>query len=75
MKAKLIFNLPEEQDEFKLSIDGNKWFSVCFELNNKLRDALKYGHSYKDANEALEAIQDDLLELMNCWDISLDDVE
>lgn len=42
MKAILEFNLPEEAAEHKLALDGGKWMSVCFELDQWLRSLEKY---------------------------------
>jgi hypothetical protein len=37
MKAILEFNLPGEESEHKLALDGGKWMSVCHELDQWLR--------------------------------------
>ena len=42
MKAILEFDLPEEAAEHKLALDGGKWMSVCFELDQRLRSLEKY---------------------------------
>jgi len=42
MKAILEFNLPEDAPEHKLALDGGKWMSVCFELDQRLRSLEKY---------------------------------
>ena len=41
-KGKLIFDLPEEQDEFEQAYNGPKWRSMVQQLDNRLRDELKY---------------------------------
>ncbi len=43
MKAILEFNLPEEQNEHKLALDGPQWKAVCHELDEWLRSFQKYG--------------------------------
>jgi len=42
MKAILEFNLPEEEAEHKLALDGGKWMSVCHEFDHWLRSIHKY---------------------------------
>ena len=34
------------------------------DIDNKLREALKYGHAHKTADEALQAIREELCEIM-----------
>lgn len=42
MKAKLTFNLPEDQPDFKLAIEGHKWQHVVWQLDQEIRKKLKY---------------------------------
>ena len=42
MKAVLEFNLPEEQHEHRLAIDGWKWRSVVGDIADRLLSALKH---------------------------------
>ena len=62
MKAILEFNLPEEQSEYLLATRGNQYFCVIWDTLQSIRSSLKYGHQYKTADEALEAIQGMLYE-------------
>jgi len=45
MKAKLEFNLPEEQIEFNLAVNGNKWSFVAWKVDQELRSKIKYSES------------------------------
>ena len=45
MKAKLIFNLPEESEEFENAIAGSKSRAALQELSEDLRRKIKYGVS------------------------------
>lgn len=45
MKAKLEFNLPEEQVEFNLAVNGNKWSFVAWKIDQELRSKIKYSES------------------------------
>lgn len=42
MKAKLEFNLPEEQVEFNLAINGSSWSHVVWKVSEELRRRIKY---------------------------------
>ena len=54
-KGKLIFDLPEENDEFEQSYNGPKWRSMVQQLDNRLRDELKYNELLTiDRREAYE---------------------
>jgi|SaaInl7_135m_RNA_FD_contig_51_1811880_length_2956_multi_5_in_0_out_0_7 hypothetical protein len=44
MEAILKFNLPEEQNEFEQSVNGMDWGLAMWDLDNALRDAIKYDH-------------------------------
>lgn len=43
MKAKLEFNLPEEDYEFREAVNGGKYHSMLSEIDNYCRSQLKYG--------------------------------
>lgn len=42
MRARLDFNLPEEQSEFNLAVKASKLHSVLWELDSYLRAKTKY---------------------------------
>lgn len=42
MKAILEFDLPEENAEHRLALNGARWMSVCHELDQWLRSAQKH---------------------------------
>lgn len=52
--AILTFSLPEESEEHLCAVNAFKWKSVVCGLDNYLREQLKYGHSFKTPDEALE---------------------
>ena len=45
MEAILKFNLPEEQVEFDLAVNGNKWSFVAWKVDQELRSKIKYSES------------------------------
>ena len=44
MKAILEFNLPEEQDDFRLAVDGHKYRNVCWDMEQHFREIMKYNN-------------------------------
>jgi hypothetical protein len=42
MKAKLEFDLPEEQVEFNLAVNGSSWSHVVWKVSEELRRRIKY---------------------------------
>ena len=65
VKATLEFNLPEEQDEFQNAVDGTHYRAACEDIENYMRDKVKYGHTYKTINDALEDVRRELRESIN----------
>ena len=41
-KVELTFKLPDEQSEFEHAYNGPKWRAMVQQLDNRLRDSLKY---------------------------------
>jgi len=78
MKAKLIFNLPEDNQEFKLATKASDWWNVCWEMYKWLRQQYKYmpdTEYIKDKYDAYYEARQKLFELMNDNGVSLDDVK
>jgi coproporphyrinogen III oxidase len=67
MKAKLIFNLPEEQTEFEMATNGSKMHSVLWEMDQWLRAQYKYmpdAEYSEDKYETYEKCREHLREIM-----------
>lgn len=60
MKATLSFNLPEDAVEHRQALDGGGWESVVFSVDQFCRNALKYGHEVKTADDVFENIREKL---------------
>jgi hypothetical protein len=57
MKAKLIFNLPEEKSEFELAQKGVDFAEALSEIKNEVfRPARKHGYSSSDIQRLLEEL-------------------
>ena len=63
MEGVLKFNLPEDNDEFKLAQRGAEYYSFLFDLDQELRGFLKYGHNFKSIDEAIQYIRDRINEV------------
>ena len=65
MKALLEFDLPEEQDEHRVALDGVKWRAVVNDIANKMRSALKYDDDLTPESSAcLENLREELFQLI-----------
>jgi len=61
MKAKLEFNLPEDQAEFNEAINGGKWKQVVWEIQQFLRKEIKYNDKITEEQyQAYRIVQDEL---------------
>lgn len=72
MTGTLTFNLPEEGEEFRISVEAGKWYNVALDIDQYLRDRLKYGHEAKTtADEALEDARAKLHDILSEHGLSL----
>lgn len=74
MKGILVFRLPEENYEFMLAKRGSEWANTLYDVDRKLRDCLKYGHTFASVVEALEGIRNYLNEEMQSSNLTFDDL-
>ena len=72
MQAILKFNLPEDRDEYTASSHGMNYALTCWDIDQKLREWLKYGHQFESADEALERVREVFHEIMDDHNIHLD---
>jgi hypothetical protein len=70
MKAILEFELPEDNQEFRLATKASAMYSTLWELDQWLRVEIKY-----TGREQLDEVRDKLRELMNDNHIDFDMVE
>jgi hypothetical protein len=72
MKAKLTFNLPEEQAEHYCAIKGADMLNVLFQLRIKLRGMMKYDELTNEQYDIVKDIQEYLIDILNENDVNLD---
>lgn len=73
MKAILEFNLPEEQSEFDLANNASKYYSVLWDLDQYLRNFVKYPSDREDPilTDTMAKVRDELWKLMNEHNLDL----
>lgn len=75
MKARLKYDLPDEQSEFEDAVNGTKWKLSMWELDQWLRAQYKYmpDVEYSEAAyNAYEKSRERLFEILNENGLSLD---
>lgn len=74
MKATLEFNLPDDQDDFKLASNALNWYIVCWDLDQELRAKTKYASDDlpQDKYDAYQEIRDLLREYMSDRGLNFD---
>lgn len=64
MQATLTFTLPDDEDNLQTAIDAEGWRRVAEEMERSLRNWIKYGNEFKNADEALAAARGALWEFI-----------
>ena len=72
MKAKLTFNLPEDQAEFDFATQGGNMYSALFEISQELRTLWKYEELSEEEWKMVERIRDKFYEILDENQIKLD---
>jgi hypothetical protein len=71
MKVSFTFDTEKNQSEYDIFKQSYEMWSMIDELSNYLRDKQKYGHSFKDADDALDQIREEFYRLVNDNNINL----
>lgn len=61
-ELKFTFN-PDEESDVKIYANAKTVSIGLWDLKQRIRTALKHGHTYKTADDVLEWIQEELFEL------------
>ena len=74
MQAKLIFNLPEDKQDFDFATQGSNWWNVCWEMDQWLRGQTKHAPDdmSDDTYKALEECREKLREIISENNLYLD---
>ena len=70
----LKFDSIEESEDLRNAIDGFKWKGVAWDLDQYLRNKIKYSDDSvsDDVLEALEKVSEELKDLINSYKLYLD---
>lgn len=74
MKAKITFNLPDEETEFRDAINGNSYKAVIWELDQYLRSQLKHHDLSEEVGEKVLEIRDELRSILDTHSITMDQI-
>ena len=72
MKAKLIFNLPEDEFEFNNAVKSMKMYFALTEIKEEIRSVLKYGELRDEQYKFIEEFNEKFYEILNDNEINLD---
>jgi hypothetical protein len=72
-KATLEYNLPEEQSEFEEVINAGKYYSVLWDLDQYLRNFIKYPSDNEDPilTDTMAKVRDELWRLLEEHNLDL----
>jgi len=65
MKSKLIFDLPEEKNEFNIALNGSKFYCRILDYSNELRSKLKYSDLPEEEYKTIERMYESFNEYFN----------
>ena len=71
-KVTIEFNLPEDQSYYDVVNQSPRMLALLWDLSQKLRSWQKYGHDFKDANDALDKIREEFYKLINEHDVNIE---
>jgi hypothetical protein len=72
MKAKIIFNLPEDQAEFDFATQGGNMYSALWDISQELRTLWKYEELKQEEWDMVERIRNKFFEILEDHQIKLD---
>ena len=75
MKATIEFNLPEDNCDHIVAVHAMDFALVCYDIDNALREWLKYGHEFKTVDDAVETMREKLSDFLATRNVSLDMIE
>jgi|LauGreDrversion4_2_1035121.scaffolds.fasta_scaffold00011_103 hypothetical protein len=71
MKAILEFNLPEDELDLSNAINGNKFKLILWDMDQHLRNIVKYGEN-EEAVEVAEELRNKLREYFSEYNVSIE---
>jgi hypothetical protein len=71
MKATLEFNLPEDQAEFDLAVQGSKMYVALWDISQELRTLWKYEELSEEEWKIVERIRESFYDILQKNNINL----
>lgn len=71
-KVTFTFNLPEEEHEYKVMSQSQNSQRMLWDFSQQLRSWQKYGHTFKNADDALNQIREEFYRLLNNNEVNID---
>lgn len=72
MKAVFEFDLPADQREYEVMSQATKAQTFLWDFSQQLRAWYKYGHQFKDADDAVNGIREEFYRLLNDNEVNID---
>jgi len=72
MKAKLTFNLPDDQHEWDNAVNANAMYLALWDISKELRTLWKYEELSEEEWNMVERIRDKFYEILDDNQIKLD---
>jgi hypothetical protein len=72
MKAKLEYNLPDDEFEFNCAVKSTKMYFALTEIKEEIRSVLKYGELRDEQYKFIEEFNEKFHEILSDNEINLD---
>ena len=73
MKVVLIFNIPDDRDEYRLAEKGKDFYLAMYDYSQYLRTEWKHGNYDDKEFEVLDKIKEQFCDILDRYNINLDD--
>jgi hypothetical protein len=73
MKATLVYNLPDEQEEFEIAVNAHRWRYAMWEIDNTMRSNIKHPHesTSKEEIKTYEKVKELIRETLTAYNLTL----
>jgi hypothetical protein len=71
-KVTLEFDSVEEAEDIRNALDGYKWKLAIWDLDQNLRNEMKFNNLSNEKHKAFEEIREKIIEVLNDYQLHLD---
>jgi len=76
MKCTLEFFLPRDDDDYKLAINGSKYWNALYDFSQEIRKNIKYNDELtEDQYKVWEYISDKFYQILDDEHVHLDEIQ